>query len=102
MEAAMMIPDSGNRTFTIKLENSDQQPPFKWFTTDVVGWLPIHSFANPTRYAPMVWNPWTLTAMPVGDWISGTQVKHSDDTDAAWSVTYRGLDTMPHHPEVQT
>lgn len=96
-----MIPDSGNRTFTIKLENPDQRPPSKYFTTDVVGWLPTHSFANPTRYAPMVWNSWTMTAMPAGDWISAAVVKHSDDTDVSWSVTYKGLDTTPHHPEVQ-
>jgi hypothetical protein len=98
----MMIPDAGNRTFTIKLENSLQRPPFKYFTTDVVGWVDPE-VPNVTRMMPMVWDQWTMTTMPLPTWIDAVVKRHSDDTDAAWSVTYKSLDTMPwHHQEVQS
>jgi hypothetical protein len=91
-----MIPDAGNRQVTIRLENSDQQPPFKYFTTNVVGWQPLDHETN--RYVPMVWNPWILLAVPFDAWIETAARRHADDTDAAWSVMYKALDTMPHHP----
>jgi hypothetical protein len=100
MEAAM-IPDAGNRTFTIKLENSSQRPSFKYFTTDVVGWTERAMGEGQTRYVPMVWYPLTRSAMPVDEWIEFIVTDYCDHTDAAWSMTYEGLDTMPHHPEVQ-
>ena len=86
-----MIPDAGNRTVTIKLENGSQRPPFKYFTTDVVGWHCITPESS--RYVPMVWNQWLLLAMPLGGWIESVVRQHSDDTDTGWSVTYKALDT---------
>jgi hypothetical protein len=96
-----MVPDNGNRTVSIKLENLLQRPSFKYFTTDVVGWTTRMMGEGQIRYVPMVWNQWTFSAMPVDEWISDVAIKHSDDTDVAWSVTYKGLDTVPHHPEEQ-
>lgn len=86
-----MIPDAGNRTVSIKLENSLQQARFKYFTTDVVGWQSFDHEDN--RYVPMVWNQWLLLVMPLGGWIESVVRQHSHDTDAGWIVTYKGLDT---------
>ena len=85
-----MIPDAGNRTVTIKLEHTSAVPP-KYFTTDVVGWQPLDHEDN--RLVPMVWNERILLVMPFDAWIESVARKHSNDTDAAWSVTYKGLDT---------
>ena len=86
-----MIPDSGNRTFTVKLANSERRLAPKYFTTEVVGWQQLPHEEG--RYVPMGWNQWILLAMPVGAWIESVGRHHSDATDAAWSVTYKGLDT---------
>jgi hypothetical protein len=34
-----------------------------------------------------------MIAVSAFDWIEAATKQHSDDTDAAWLVTYKGLDT---------